>query len=385
MNTAITAYFGADIFDGRVLQREHALLVSGGVVVDLIPAGALPMEVELVDLGAGTLAPGFVDLQVNGGGGVMFNDAPSVETLKTMAVAHGRLGATAILPTLISDSREKTRAAIEAVREAVEAGVPGIAGLHLEGPHLAVARKGAHAAEFLRPMDNDDLEMLARAAETLPALLLTVAPEVVAPEEIAALTGAGAEVSLGHSDADYETCIEAVEAGARAVTHLFNAMSQMSGRAPGLVGGALDSGALLAGLIADMIHVHPASIAAALRGKAGPGRIFLVSDAMAVAGTEAERFELNGREILRRDGCLTLADGTLAGADLDLPGAVRNLTGQLGLPREIALAMASSIPAAVAGLGGRHGRLKPGRPADLIHLDPTGRLASVWRGGAPVW
>ncbi|MDV7142300.1 N-acetylglucosamine-6-phosphate deacetylase [Tropicimonas sp. TH_r6] len=385
MNTAITAYIGADIFDGRVLQREHALLVSGGIVVDVIPAGAVPMEVECVDFGAGTLAPGFVDLQVNGGGGVMFNEAPNIGTLETMAATHGRLGATAILPTLISDSREKTRAAIEAVRAAVEAGVPGIAGLHLEGPHLAATRKGAHAAEFLRPMDNDDLEMLARAAETLPALLLTVAPEVVSPEEIAALTGAGAVVSLGHSDAEYDMCLEAVEAGASAVTHLFNAMSQMTGRAPGLVGAALDCGALSAGLIADMIHVHPASIASALRGKVGPGRIFLVSDAMAVAGIEAERFELNGREILRRDGRLTLADGTLAGADLDLPGAVRNLTGQLGLPAEIALSMASSIPAAVAGLGRRHGWLKPGHPADLVHLDPTGRLASVWRDGAPVY
>jgi N-acetylglucosamine-6-phosphate deacetylase len=379
MNTL--AFTASQIFDGATLG-PGALIVEGGRVRAVEPAA--PRGVRVVDLGPGTIAPGFVDLQVNGGDGIMLNDAPTLESLARMAAAHAGLGAMAILPTLITDTPGQTRAAVDAVAAAVAAGVAGIAGLHLEGPHLSIARKGAHDPALIRPMEEADLAFLTEAARRLPRLMVTLAPESVTPGQIAALARAGVVVSLGHTDADYTTCLAAAGAGARVATHLFNAMSQLGNREPGLVGAALDCGALSAGLIADGIHVHPAAIRAALAAKRGPGGIFLVSDAMAPAGSSITRFTLNGREITRAGGRLTLADGTLAGADLDLAGALRVMTRDVGLGLARALAMATSLPARVAGLDGVHGALRAGGAADFVHLDSGLRLTGAWRGGVPV-
>ena len=258
--------------------------------------------------------------------------------------------------------------------------VPGILGLHLEGPHLSVARKGAHDAELIRAMGADDLALLCDAAARLPVLKVTLAPETVTPDQVATLVAAGVIVSLGHSDAGFGTCMAAAKAGASCVTHLFNAMSQLGNREPGLVGAALTCGGLSAGLIADGIHVHPASIRAAMAAKAGPGQVFLVSDAMSVAGSEQTEFTLNGRLIRRVAGRLTLEDGTLAGADLDQLTAVRNLVGWGITDEPRALAMATSIPADLIGVAG-YGRLTPGGPADFLHLDGSGPPA-VWQAGA---
>ncbi|SNS90357.1 N-acetylglucosamine-6-phosphate deacetylase [Tropicimonas sediminicola] len=384
MTSGPTAFVGAEIFDGVSMHAGCALLVERERVSAIVAEGEIPEGVPRHKLDGGTLAPGFVDLQVNGGGGVMFNDAQSVETLRCMAEAHARLGTATILPTLITDTAERTRAAIEAAVEAIAEGVPGIAGLHLEGPHLSLARKGAHDPSLIRPMEDADLALLCDAAGRLPALMTTVAPESVRNDQISALAAAGAIVSLGHTDSSYETCRASVRAGARCVTHLYNAQSQMGHREPGVVGAALTEGALSAGLIADFVHVHPAAIRVALAAKQGPGRIFLVTDAMAPAGTDLDGFILNGRRIERQDGRLTLADGTLAGADLDLATAIRNLTGTLGLTRAEALAMATSVPAAVAGLSARHGHLAAGRVADMVHLDRACHLAGVWMGGAAI-
>lgn len=378
--TAPLALTGATVFDGDRLLARHALVLRDGVVAEIVPDDALPPAMDRLCLKGGTLAPGFVDLQVNGGGGVMFNDAPTVETLRTLAEAHARLGATSILPTLITDRAEVTAAAIDAAVAAVAEGVPGIAGLHLEGPHLSVARKGAHDPALIRPMEDADLARLIDAAAHLPALMVTVAPESVNPQQVAALAGAGIRVSLGHTDCGFDDAVAAAEAGAVCVTHLFNAMSQLGNREPGVVGAALATPGLSAGLIADLIHVHPEVIRAALAAKRGPGRIFLVSDAMATAGSDIDHFTLNERRIERREGRLTLADGTLAGADLDLATAVRNIAG-LGVPPETALAMATTIP---ADLIGREARLAPGARADVVHLDDAGRLAAVWQGGARI-
>lgn len=378
--TGCHAYRGADIFDGTGRSHGHALLVEDGRVTAIVAEDAVPGGADVTELDGGVIAPGFVDLQVNGGGGVMFNDAPSVELLQVMARAHAGLGATAILPTLITDTARHTRAAIAAVEEARAAGVPGILGLHLEGPHLSVARKGAHAAGLIRAMGPEDLTLLCEAAARLPVLMVTLAPETVTPDQIAALAAAGVIVSLGHSDARFETCMAAAEAGASCVTHLFNAMSQLGNREPGLVGAALTCGGLSAGLIADGIHVHPAAIRAALAAKTRSGRVFLVSDAMSVAGSAQTEFTLNGRLIRREGGRLTLEDGTLAGADLDQLTAVRNLVGWGITGADEALAMATSIPADVIGVAG-HGRLIPGGPADFLHLDLTGGPVRVWQAG----
>ncbi|WP_412098980.1 N-acetylglucosamine-6-phosphate deacetylase [Defluviimonas sp. D31] len=378
-----TLYHGAAIFDGDRLG-PGALLVDKGRIAAVLPPEARPEGAGRVALSGGILAPGFVDLQLNGGGGVMFNDAPNTETVARIAEAHARLGSLTILPTLITDTPATTRAAIAAIEGAIAAGIAGVAGLHLEGPHLSVARKGAHDPALIRPMGEGDLAMLLDAARRLPRLMVTLAPENVSVAQIAALAQAGVIVSLGHTDADFATCRAAVAAGARLATHLFNAMSPFGHREPGLVGAVLATGALDSGLIADGIHVHPAAIAAALAAKSGPGEIFLVTDAMAPAGTEIERFELNGREILRRDGRLTLADGTLAGADLDFARAIRVLRDDVGVAVDRALAMASRIPARVLGIADRCGALKPGRDADFVHLTESLQLSGVWRKGAPV-
>lgn len=371
----IRAFASDSIFDGTDLH-PGVLVVQDGLVAGL--AAEPPPGAMVHHLGPGILAPGFVDLQVNGGDGVMLNDAPEVATLRRMAEAHGRLGTTALFPTLITDRPEATRAAIAAALAARAEGVPGIAGLHLEGPHLSVARKGAHDPALIRPMTDDDLGLLCDTAGKLP-LMVTVAPETVPPSQIAALAAAGAIVALGHSDAPFDLARSAIAAGARVVTHLFNAMSQLGNREPGLVGAALTEGAVSCGLIADAIHVHPAAIRVALAAKAGPGEVFLVTDAMAPAGSTIDRFTLNGRTILRRGGRLTLADGTLAGADLSMAQALAVMTGPVGLHLPRALAMATSGPARVAGIAA--GRLTPGAPADFVHLTPGLALHGVWRGG----
>jgi N-acetylglucosamine-6-phosphate deacetylase len=374
------ALTGAAVFDGDRLLDRHAVVLTDGTLTGVVPDESLPEGAEVLHLGGGTLAPGFVDLQVNGGGAVMFNDAPTVATLRTIAEAHARLGATSILPTLITDRPDVTAAAIKAAVAAVAEGVPGIAGLHLEGPHLSVARKGAHDPALIRPMEDADLEALLSAAARLPALMVTVAPESVHPQQVAALAGAGVHVSIGHSDCTFDEAQALAGAGASCVTHLFNAMSQLGNREPGLVGATLALPDLSAGLIADLIHVHPEVIRAALAAKRGPGRVFLVSDAMAAAGSDIDHFTLNGRRIERRDGRLTLSDGTLAGADFDLATALRNLA-TVGVPAAQALAMATTIP---GDLIGRDVRLRAGARADLLHLDAAGALTAVWQGGARV-
>ena len=366
------------LFDGTAFRTGAALLTEGETITALVPERDIPdgAEHRFVE---GTLAPGFVDLQVNGGGGVLLNDAPTVEGLASIARAHACLGATTILPTLITARPELQAAAIAASIAAAEAGVPGLAGLHLEGPHLAPARKGAHDGALIRPMEHSDRATLIDAAGRLPLLKVTLAPEIVGPEAIAALSAAGVLVSLGHTEARFEDCQEAAGAGARMVTHLFNAMSQLGARAPGTVGAALEDGRLWAGLIADGHHVAPANLRLALRAKRGPGRIVLVSDAMAVAGTGDRGFLLDGREVIRREGRLTLADGTLAGADLTLARAVRVLVDCGAADEAEALAMATSRPAELLGRSDI-GRLCNGARADLVALDETGALAGVWRG-----
>ncbi|WP_170428383.1 N-acetylglucosamine-6-phosphate deacetylase [Ruegeria arenilitoris] len=366
MSGPVTIFRGGSIFDGDRLHEGVALKVEAGRIAGIGPSADLSGG-EVVDLDGDILAPGYVDLQVNGGAGVMFNDDPSVETLTRIAAAHRTLGATSILPTLITDTATKTRAAIEAAKAAVAAGVPGIVGVHLEGPHLSVTRKGAHDAALIRPMDAEDLAELSEAAQSLPALMLTVAPENVSPAQVKQLVSAGAVVSLGHSDADFDTSMSYVEAGVSCATHLFNAMSQLGNRDPGLVGAVLASGTLSAGLIADGIHVHPETMRAAWASKRGPGRIFLVSDAMAPAGTKQDSFELEGRAISRKEGRLTLENGTLAGADLDLTTAIRVLTSQVHVPLEEALIAATRIPANLMGLADA-GRLRIGGQSTLIRI-----------------
>lgn len=379
------ALTGARIFDGDDWHDNAALVVRDGLVEAIVAAGAIPPGVARIETGGGMLAPGFVDLQVNGGGGVMLNDHPDVASIETICRAHAPFGTTALLPTLITDTSEITAAAVAAGSEAAQRKVPGFLGLHLEGPHLSIARKGAHDPALIRPMLDSDQAMLIAARKNLPVLLTTVAPESVEPGQVSALSKAGIVVSIGHSDTRYATARAFAEAGATVVTHLFNAMSQIGNREPGLAGAAIDTGIFYAGIIADGIHVDPATMAIALRAKQGPGKILLVTDAMATIGTDMTSFTLNGRTIHRKEGRLTLADGTLAGADLDMISAVRFMHHVVGLGLDEALRMASLYPAQAIGQSHRLGRFAKGTAANIVSLSDDVDIRSVWIDGARVF
>ncbi|CDZ68483.1 N-acetylglucosamine-6-phosphate deacetylase [Neorhizobium galegae bv. orientalis] len=378
------AITGARIFDGTLWHEDAALVFAGGKIEAIQSTSKLPDSIERIDAGGGLIVPGFIDLQVNGGGGVLLNEEPTVAGLRQICAAHAKFGTTALLPTLITDTYEITSRTVEAGKQAKAEGVPGFLGLHLEGPHLSVARKGAHDPQLIRPMEEKDIELMLSCRGVFDAMMITVAPENVAAEQAARLAQAGFMVSLGHTDTTYETAKTYAEAGVRTVTHLFNAMSPLGHRQPGVVGAALDIGSLYVGIIADGIHVHPAAMGVALRAKNGPGKIFIVTDAMSTIGTDMKSFTLNGREILRQDGRLTLADGTLAGADIDMISSVRFAHEALDLPVEEALRMASTYPAEAAYLADRKGALKPGFDADFVILTNELSMKSTWIGGAKV-
>lgn len=364
------------LFDGFSLRGECAVLLDGDAIAGVVAVDAVPARAERIVLPDDRiLTPGFVDLQVNGGGGAMFNDAPDVATLRRIAEAHGRLGTTAILPTLISSDAATRSRAIAAARDALAEGVPGIAGLHLEGPFLAPSRRGIHPASALAlPTEAD----LAELCAGFPApLLITLAPEIVGPDAVRRLRAAGRVVFAGHSEASFAQADAGYDAGIGGATHLFNAMSQLAGRAPGLVGAALLRGR--AGIIVDLLHVDAASIRIAHR-MMGPRRLFLVSDAMATVGG-GDGFEIDGKRITLRDGRLSDDAGTLAGAHLTMAEAVRRAVRIVGIPLEDALQMATSTPADAVGLA-RHGRIAPGARADLAVLDSDLALCRVWRNGA---
>lgn len=381
----LLAVSGARIFDGDAWHDDAALLVEFGYVAGIVPADAIPAHARQIDLDGGMLVPGFIDLQVNGGGGVLFNNAPTLDSIRTICAAHAQFGTTALLPTLITDTAAVNVQAIAAGLAAQEHRVPGFIGLHLEGPHLSLARKGTHDPALIRPMDEDDLARTIEAAKTLPNLICTVAAETVPPAQISALVEAGAVVSIGHSDASYDIAMAAFAAGATMATHLFNAMSQLGNREPGVVGAVLDSPNVYAGLISDGIHVHPVSIGAALRAKRETGHVFLVTDAMSQTGTDLTSIELNGRTITRANGALRLADGTLAGADLDMIDAVNFMIDTIGLSPEESFRMAALYPARSIGMADTLGHLHRGAVASFAHLTNERAVRSTWISGEQVW
>ena len=375
----LKVFFGARLFDGLTTRDDSALVVEDGVVVAIAPAAERPRGGEQIDLGGGVLSPGLIDWQVNGGGGVLFNATPTPEALAAIAAAFRRFGVTAIVPTVITDSPAVLVAALVAAGEATRS-TPSVLGVHVEGPFIDPRRKGVHLAEFIRPMRERDCDQL--VAAKAGAMVVTLAPSAAAPALIARLAAAGIVVSLGHAEATAEEARVAFAAGARAVTHLFNAMSQLGSRTPGLVGAALADPAIVCGLIADGHHVHAAALRAAINAK-GVGGIALVSDAMPPAAGGPPVFTLQKRR-MRRDGSRLIDDfDTLAGGAVTLDEAVRYAVGGLGLPLADALAMATSTPARLLGLEGRVGAATPGARADFVHFDDELNLRGVWLAGAP--
>jgi N-acetylglucosamine-6-phosphate deacetylase len=379
------AFRGADIFDGSIWHKNAALLISNATISAIVQADDIPSDYHIVELSGGILTAGFVDLQVNGGGGVQLNTTQTIDALRGICDAHAEFGTTALLPTLITDTPRITDKTAQVAKQAMQEKVAGMIGLHLEGPHLSVARKGAHDAALIRKMTDQDCANLVALAHELPSLLLTVAPENVTNNQIKMLQNAGAVISLGHTDAKYETIKTATKAGASSVTHLFNAMSQFTGRAPGVVGAALDTPDLSGGLIADGIHVSIESIKIALAAKQDPGKIYLVTDAMATIGTDLTEIRLDGRRILRQNSRLTLEDGTLAGADLDMISAVRFMVQQVGVDLQEVLRMASLYPAQLLGQSHEFGQLVKVARASFVHLSKDISIEKVWRDGLKLY
>lgn len=369
--SAMLVFTGGRIFDGTALHEGFALAADHEQTLQIVPEGKAP-EGKVIPLKGDILCPPFVDLQVNGGGGVLFNEAPTQSGLATIAKAHRDAGTGTLLPTLITDTPQKARAAIEA---AATTKVPGIAGLHLEGPHLAPEKAGAHDPALIRPMQPEDLKLYLDAARRLPRLLITLAPEATKPDDIAALVKAGVTVSLGHSAATYEDAVAAFDAGATMSTHLFNAMGPLHHRDPGLAGATLDAGSrVAAGIIADGLHVHPAMLEMAFRAKKGPRSLFIVSDAMAPFGTGLETFTLNGRDVTVDGKRMSLADGTLAGANTDMLSAVRLAVNEARIPLVAALRMVTRAPALAARLPAPVGQLVTGGPLPVRIADDLSAL-----------
>ena len=367
------------VFDGLELHTGHAVLLDDGHITALVPELEIPASiVDRYDLEGRILAPGLVDIQVNGGGGVMFNDAPCVETIRRIGAAHRRFGTTGFLPTLISSDFDTMKLAIEAVRQAISEGVPGVLGIHLEGPFLNAGKRGIHNADRFCQLDETAFELL--ISMNNGCTLVTIAPEKTSTEMISRLTQQGVMVFGGHSAASYEQAQKALRAGMRGFTHLFNAMSPFESRAPGMVGAALHDRNSWFGIIADGQHVHPASFAVAVAAKR-KGYSLLVTDAMATVGSDTMAFNFDGNDISVVDGCCKTASGLLAGSNLDMISAVRNAAEFAGLDITEALRMASSYPARALGLDKVLGYIRPGFRASFIEVDDNLNLFRTWIDG----
>jgi N-acetylglucosamine-6-phosphate deacetylase len=371
------ALIGARILSAGGWRDRHALLIEAGQIVDIVAEGDAPAESVPLVLDGGMLLPGFIDTQVNGGGGVLLNDTPTVEGVAVIANAHRRFGTTAMLPTLISDTMDVVATAIAAVDAAIRAGVPGVVGIHIEGPFLNEGKRGIHDAAKFRTLDVAAIALL--SSLKFGKTLVTLAPEYAPAGAIAELVKRGIIVAAGHTLATYDQMLAAEREGLSGVTHLFNAMSQLESRAPGVVGAAMQ-GDLSCGVIVDGHHVHPATLRAAFRS-IGSQRLMLVTDAMPTVGASVESFSLNGQVIVARGGACYAPDGTLAGSDLNMTQALQNAVAMMAVDVATASQMASSTPAAFLGLSGTHGALSAGMRADIVHLSDALKPLSTWIAG----
>ncbi|MCJ2163231.1 MULTISPECIES: N-acetylglucosamine-6-phosphate deacetylase [unclassified Pseudodesulfovibrio] len=366
------------IFTGDMFADGYGVEVRDGMITALHPEELPPGDARVVDLGGNLLAPGFIDIQVNGGGGVLFNDTPDMKTIETIIEAHRRFGTTSLLPTFISDRWDGMVRAAEAVRRGIAQRMPGLRGVHFEGPYINVDRKGIHLEENIRSVDEAALDML--SSGDMGVVMTTVAPEKVSPEYIGSLARAGVLVCAGHTAATYEQARAGLEAGIVGFTHLFNAMSPLTSREPGVVGAALEDKDSWVGVIADGHHIHFATLRVALAAKT-QGKMLLITDAMPTVGAEDKFFVLQGQPITADGGRCCSAQGTLAGSDLDMAGAVRNAVEHLRLPLEEALRMASLYPARFLRLDDRLGRIALGFEADFVLLDHGLNVKETWIGG----
>ncbi len=357
------ALINGDIFTGSKVLNRHALIIDGPRIVDIVEEGDLPQTLDRIDVDGWNIAPGFMDLQVNGGGGVLFNDAPTLESIEKIAAAHLQFGTTSLLPTVITADTAVMKTALRAVKEAHALHENQILGVHFEGPYLSPKKAGVHDRTFIREASDEEIGELLSLSDGAISLW-TVAPESVEVRQVKKLAASGIRVSLGHTDASYQVARDAFAAGARGVTHLFNAMSAFESRRPGVVGAALDAEDVWAGIIADGFHVDFAAVRVACKLKRD--KLFLVTDAMPPVGSSIEGFRLGHLEIKVVAGKCETADGTLAGSVLDMASAVRNMVQKVGIPLPEALRMASLYPARFVGVDNRLGMIAPNYVANLV-------------------
>ena len=368
------ALTNCDLFTGDRVEHDRAILIENGRIAALTPLADVSADVEQIDLGGQSVAPGFIDIQVNGGGGVLFNDDPSIESVEAIVKAHAMFGTTNLLPTYITGSSRGMEQAFESVSLAMTSGrAPGVLGIHFEGPFISVEKAGVHDPAYIRTPTDEDLSIILKSGAPV---LLTLAPEVVELDLVRRLANSGVRVSLGHSDATYEQAAAAFAEGASATTHLYNAMSPLTSRAPGLVGAALDNRASWIGLIADGYHSAFPSARVAVSAKPR-GKALLVTDAMPPVGMPNHEFRLGPYEIRVEDGKCVTPDGVLAGSALDMATAVRNCIQQMGIPKDEALRMASTYPAEFLGLGSELGRIQPGYWANLAIFNNQLRVEAI--------
>jgi N-acetylglucosamine-6-phosphate deacetylase len=366
------------IFDGYRWHNDAVILIDRGAVQCIAPRDKSVSDLPIEFMPPGTvLAPGFIDLQVNGGGGILLNDEPTPEAMRAIARAHRRNGTTSCLPTLISDTRAKAKTAIAAAK--LLAGSDGVLGLHLEGPFISRSRPGIHRGDYIQAATRDDLDWLGELS-AVGSSMVTLAPECVPAGFVKSLAASGIRVSVGHSEAAPDTLIRAIDDGLSGVTHLFNAMPAMSAREPGIVGVALTDERLTASIILDGIHVDPLVARTAFSAK-NRKNLALISDAMPTVGTEDDHFELMGRQIQLRYGRLVSENGTLAGAHLDLASAVKNAVALVGIPLDDALRAASLVPARFLGIEHHRGTLSAGTRADIVALTTDLDVLTTWIAG----
>jgi N-acetylglucosamine-6-phosphate deacetylase len=367
------------VLRGQVLVEGQCVLLEGGRILDIVPENHPGHRgATQVDLRGNMLLPGFIDSQVNGGGGVLFNDSPSIESIRQIGRAHRRFGTTGFLPTLISADLDVVARAIAAARSAIEAGVPGVLGIHIEGPFLNVERKGVHDPAKLRELDTSAVGLLTSLG--IGRTLVTLAPEMTKPQIIEKLTKSGVIVSAGHTNATYAEVVAALHHGLTGFTHLFNAMSQLTGRKPGVVGAALESLDSWCGIIVDGQHISPVVLRLAMRCKPS-SRFMLVTDAMPSVGTDARSFKLEGRHITVSGNVCIDEDGRLAGSNIDMASCVRNAVSLLGVSVPEAVRMASLYPAEFLGLSHELGRIEPGYRANLVRADDKLNVLETWIDG----
>ncbi|WP_049723756.1 N-acetylglucosamine-6-phosphate deacetylase [Gilvimarinus polysaccharolyticus] len=370
---------GAKIFTGTKFLNNQVLVIDGDKLIFTPENDNVVHNAEVIDLDGGILAPGFIDLQVNGGGGAFFTNDTSITALQTMLDGHRPTGTTSMLPTLISDTRATHQAGVKAVADAVASGMSGVLGIHIEGPFFDMEKRGAHNARYIREMEPEDTQWLTEISRDFTTML-TLAPEHTHTGQIKVLVDAGLTVCAGHTNARYEQVIAGIKEGLSGFTHLYNAMRPLVGRDPGVVGAALESDNTWCGIICDNHHVHPGAVRTALKAKS-KGKLYLVTDAMSTVGSQQKSFSIYGETIFEKDGALVNAEGRLAGSAIGMIDAVRICHTDVGVELDECLRMASLYPAQYLKLDNKLGQIATGWRADLVHFDSDFQVRNTWVAG----